>query len=47
MDYIMQHCVIYEGRHTEGICNKCYLTFSEQEKERYVKCEHFKTKLIE
>ena len=35
-------CIIYEGKHSEGICNKCYSTFSKEGKERYVKCSHFK-----
>ena len=40
------HCVIYNGKHTQGICNKCYSTFSNEGKQIYVKCEHYTEKLI-
>ena len=35
-------CILYEGKHSAAICSKCYSTFSDEGKKRYVKCEHYK-----
>ena len=40
------HCVVYKEKHREGLRNNCYMTFSEERKRRYVKCKHYKEKLI-
>ena len=35
-------CILYDGKHSRLTCNKCYSTFSDEGKKRYVKCEHYK-----
>lgn len=34
-------CIIYDGKHSGAICNRCYSTFSDKGKSKYIKCEHF------